>query len=134
MNIQQQVDQNKQRDQWLASLDVDSEVAIKGSGLPGTWGYNPPRIGRVTRTTKTQMIVTFYDQSHVSNRYRRDTGQLIGGSWIDKLIEPTQQIREQIEHTNNLSRLARIAREPKKLTPAQVAAMLAAHDKHAPKE
>lgn len=134
MNIQQQVDKDKQRDKWLASLEAGSEVAIRGLGVAGSWGYTPPRIGCVVRTTKTQLIVAIDGQSRLMPRYRRDTGRLIGGSWTEQLIEPTPQIREQIQHANNLYRLGRIAEDRKTLTPAQVAAMLAAYDEHAPKQ
>lgn len=130
MNIQQQVDKDKQRDNWLASLEAGSEVAIRGCG----WGYTPPRIGRVVRTTKTQLIVTIDGQGRLMSRYRRDTGRLVGGSWAERLIEPVPEIRDQIQHTNNLYRLEKIVAGRKTLTPAQVAAMLAAHDEHAPKQ
>ena len=134
MNIQQQADKEKQRDNWLASLEAGSEVAIRGCGVTGSWGYTPPRIGRVVRTTKTQLIVAIDGQSHLMPRYRRDTGRLVGGSWAERLIEPVPEIRDEIQHANNLYRLEKIAAGRKTLTPAQVAAMLAAHDEHAPKQ
>lgn len=77
---------------WLEDLKVGDEVVVSGSFL----SYE---ISRVTHTTATQIHIG-------GTKYRRDTGVQMGSvsSWNrSSLCEPTQELRDKIEHKKRAS-------------------------------
>jgi len=74
--------------EWLENIKVGDEVAAHSTGMAGT------RLDHVERLTKTQIILQRL------GKYRRSDGRAIGSGGFHSgwLSEPTQEIRDEIEH------------------------------------
>lgn len=109
---------------WLQNLSKGEEVVIYRGVQNMARRYRDYTITRVTRVTATQVEV----EGHYRKFSKSKGGEVGGKSMWPTLVQPTDQIRQLIEQGQNLDRLARLAGKPEQLTPAQVAAMLAAYD------
>ena len=77
---------------WVQELQKGDLVIVRGSGFNGF-----DSVGRVDRTTKTQIIV-----KGTLSKFKKDTGRTVGGgiyfSWLEQYTkEAGAEIRKQIE-------------------------------------
>lgn len=114
---------------WVQGLQAGDEVAI-----PSSWG--PPRIVRIDRVTKTQVIL--YGGGRYS-RSGRGVGQRVGIYSVGRIEPVTDSHREEIERAELVAWLDGIVellnrRSVDGVSTAQLRAMRQAHDAAAPDE
>lgn len=110
--------------EWLASLDKGSQVALPSIGSYGTLRYVPPQLGRVVRTTATQIVTCF---GWRELRYSKSSGKEVGGNYdAPKLVCPTPAFLAECQALKNRERFATLS--AKTLGDDEIAAILATYD------
>ncbi len=93
--------------EWINELKVGDELFF------GSWNVTPYPC-KVSRITKTQIVVT-YNDGRSSERYNRKTGCAVGSSgWsITRLIQNTPEVRSQVEVAQLRTKAALLVRDMK---------------------
>lgn len=110
---------------WLEGLEKDHQVALPGVRLPPFYHYKAPMIGKVVRTTKTQVIAVFTDGER---RFNKKSGLEIGRQ---EGIRPVSDelLAELNEHRQRCRFLRLAENNAQALGRRQLQAMLDAYDR-----